>query len=145
MAARQAYSVYIIPDAHRLAIQVGFALVNGENPTNAPGFGRECNTSGDIVDPATHWAGGMWTNEAWETQIGNMAVSPPSPGVGGWPITRVEGPDIYEADVVAAAEALLLYTLVTQDGSSPSPETAMNAALATYDPPLKLAVSTEPL
>lgn len=129
MATRQAYTAYIIPDAHKLAINVGFALVNGDDATTADGFVRPCNATGDYEAPITHWLGGMWSDEQWETTISNMAASPPVPA-NGWPITRVEGGDIYEADVVAAAEALKLFILVTQDGSNPNPATAVAGALA---------------
>lgn len=118
---RKAYSVYIVPAAHRVAANVAFALVNGDDPLTSEAFSAPANVSGDYNDPHTHYLGGMPTTAEWEATVGNLAGEMVA---GAWPYGEVT-----EAAAIAAAAAVHLQITVTQDGSEPSPLQTLQHAL----------------
>lgn len=119
---RKAYSVYVIPAAHRAAANVALALVNGDDPLSSNAFSQPANASGEWNDPHTHFYGGWSSTEEWEGVVSNLAENMVA---GDWPYGSVS-----EADAIAAAEALHLQITVTQDGSDPSPSATLANALS---------------
>jgi hypothetical protein len=119
---RKAYTVYIIPVANREAINVAYALVNGDDPLNSNAFSVPANTTGNWDDPHTHYYGGMPSTEAWETQVSNLATAMPGDA---WPYG-----DVTKAEAQTAATVMHLTITVTQDGSEPSPQETLANALA---------------
>lgn len=126
---RNAYTIYIIPDEHAAAARVALALINGDDPAWSNSFSVPANDSGSASDPATHWFGGAYSTEEWESLVSNMATNPP---VASWPVTGLAGAQMSEADVIAAAAAMQTNTGTTQDGTLPDPLVVKNAGLAAW-------------
>lgn len=120
--ARKAYTVHVIPDAHRAAANVVMAVVNGDDITSEA-FSVPANATGNMMDPFTHYYGGMHSTEAWESVVSNLAENMVTPA-GGWPANGIS-----EAQAIAAAQAMALEIKITQDGTQPDQMEALTSVL----------------
>jgi hypothetical protein len=98
------YGVCIIPDAHKNAINVVFALRQDENPAESENIGQPLNASGSSEDPVTYWCGGQLYQTADLPLIQNLAANMPVPS-SGWPVAGMSG-SVTEQEALDAAAAL---------------------------------------
>jgi hypothetical protein len=119
------YGVALIPDAHKNAMNVVYALWKNENPAASENLSQPANVSGDINDPATYWFGGRLYSDADLVVIQDMPNNMPSAS---WPVAGVSG-NVSLVQAQAAAAALIVNVTTQDTYTTPQAAATLAAAL----------------
>jgi hypothetical protein len=121
------YVITVVPEAHKNAANVVFALRQGENPALSENIGQPLNTSGSPEDLVTHWMGGRPYDDEELAIVQDLASNMPSAS---WPISGVSG-SVTEQNALDAVAALYFEVGVGEAINSTLIQATLAKALST--------------
>lgn len=120
------YGVHLIPNAHKNAMNVVYALWQGEDAAASENFSQPANADGLPSTPVAYWLGGKPYSDAELLVIQNMTNNIPSAS---WPVQGVSG-SVTLAQAQAAAAAMIV-SVTTQESYSTQQAQATLASVLT--------------
>jgi len=99
------YGITVVPDAHKNALNVVFALWQSENPAASANISQPLNASSLPADPITHWIGGQYYTDDRLAILQDFAANLPAAT---WPVMGIDGAVTQQQAIDAAAAAYVL-------------------------------------
>lgn len=119
------YGIAMIPDAHKNALNVAYALWMDEDPTQSENLSQPANASGSPEDPVERWFGGRLYSEGELAVIQHFASHIPAAD---WPVMGVSGL-VTEQQAIDAATALYLMVGTADTYTTPLAAQTLESAL----------------